>query len=111
MTELTLSLNNRVGRFGKHLHISMLVFFIEAILKPYHDKRMMRMFGGIHVCAVHMTYLFAGILLFIQKVAIASTLGVVGTLVIKLGMFELKSVWWSMIPWADRQGMRKISIR
>ncbi len=77
--------------------IGVLVLLIATLLALSRDKRRMLFVGFIYILAVFITYLAAGfgLLIFIQKLNISHQLSlIVGSLVIILGLIELKDFFW-----------------
>ena len=73
--------------------IGVLVLLVSTLLALSKDRKRMLLVGTIYIVAVYVTYFLAGIglLLFIQRLAIAELLGIiVGSLVIILGIVEAK---------------------
>src|SRR3989338_1264116 len=77
--------------------IGVLILLISALLTMSHDKKRMLTVGSIYISAIYIVYFLAGIglLLFIQRLNIAQPLSIfVGSLVIILGLIEIKDFFW-----------------
>ena len=77
--------------------IGVLVLLIATLLSLHKNRNKMLAVGTIYITAVFVTYLAAGfgLLFFIQKLNIAQPLSwLVGSLVIILGIIEIKDFWW-----------------
>ena len=77
--------------------IGVLILLISTLIVMGKDKKKMITVGGIYILAVYIVYFLAGIglLLFIQKLNIAQPLSIfVGSLVIILGLIEIKDFFW-----------------
>jgi len=77
--------------------IGVLVLMIGTLLALSRNKHKMLVIGLIYIAAVYITYFLAGVglLLFIQRFNLAEPIGIaVGSLVIILGLVEIKDFWW-----------------
>ena len=77
--------------------IGVLILLISTLLTMSHDKKRMLIVGSIYIAAIYIVYFLAGIglLLFIQRLNIAQPLSIfVGSLVIILGLIEIKDFFW-----------------
>ncbi|HLC55937.1 MAG TPA: GAP family protein [Candidatus Nanoarchaeia archaeon] len=77
--------------------IGVLILLISTLLAMSHDKKRMLAVGSIYIAAIYIVYFLAGIglLLFIQRLNIAQPLSIfVGSLVIILGLIEIKDFFW-----------------
>jgi cytochrome c biogenesis protein CcdA len=77
--------------------IGVLILLIATLLGLSKNRHKMLMVGMIYISAVFITYLAAGfgLLIFIQKLNISELLSwIVGSLVIVLGLFEMKDFFW-----------------
>jgi len=77
--------------------IGVLILLVTTLLTFHKNKHKMLAIGLIYIAVVYITYFLAGIglLFFIQKLQIGEVLGViVGTIVIILGLIEIKDFWW-----------------
>ena len=77
--------------------IGVLILLISTLIVMHNQRSKMLAVGLIYILAVYITYFLAGIglLLFIQKLGIAQPLSVfVGSLVIILGLIEIKDFFW-----------------
>ena len=77
--------------------IGVLILLIATLVGLSKDKSKMLKVGLIYITAVFLTYLAAGfgLLIFIQKLNISGLLSwIVGSLVIILGLIEIKDFWW-----------------
>lgn len=77
--------------------IGVLILLIATLLGLSKDRKRMLIIGLIYISVVYTTYLLAGfgLLVFIQKTDIASTLSwIVAILVIVMGFIELKDFFW-----------------
>ena len=77
--------------------IGVLILLIATLVSLSKDKSKMLKVGTIYITAVFLTYLAAGfgLLIFIQKLNISGPLSwLVGSLVIILGLIEIKDFFW-----------------
>src|SRR3990167_5693683 len=77
--------------------IGVLILLISTLIVMHNKRSKMLTVGAIYILAVYVTYFLAGIglLLFIQKLNIAQPLSIfVGSLVIILGLIEIKDFFW-----------------